>query len=230
MRRHARAPRGFTLVELLVALFVLSLVAVLSWRGLDGMMRTQAQTQERADKVLALQVGLAQWQADLDAIVQLPQQTALQWNGRVLRMTRHSPAGTPEAVVVAAWSLRDTSGQGLWMRWQSPPLTTRAQVEQAWQRADLWSQSQGDAERTGEIAVVPLTQWQLFFFRGDAWTNPQSSDATQTQGQPPPPARPNAAVTLPDGVRALLTLPAGQPVSGVLTLDWVGPRVAAGRP
>ena len=31
--------RGFTLVELLVALFALALLAVLGWRGLDGMVR-----------------------------------------------------------------------------------------------------------------------------------------------------------------------------------------------
>ena len=47
-----RRARGFTLVELLVALFVLSLVAVLSWRGLDGMVRTQSQVQTRADEVM----------------------------------------------------------------------------------------------------------------------------------------------------------------------------------
>ena len=83
-----RGSRGFTLVELLVALFALSLMAVMSWRGLDGMVRAQAQTQTRADDVLALQVGLQQWQADLDAIQQMPQMSALDWNGRVLRMTR----------------------------------------------------------------------------------------------------------------------------------------------
>ena len=33
---------GFTLVELMVALFVLALVAVLSWRGLDGMPSARA--------------------------------------------------------------------------------------------------------------------------------------------------------------------------------------------
>ena len=71
--RAQTLPRGFTLVELLVALFILSLVAVLSWRGLDGMVRAQAATQARADQVLALQVGLAQWNADLEALVPQPQ-------------------------------------------------------------------------------------------------------------------------------------------------------------
>ena len=51
MRRPAR---GFTLIELLVAIAVMALVAILSWRGLDGMVRAQTTTQQRADEVLSL--------------------------------------------------------------------------------------------------------------------------------------------------------------------------------
>ena len=49
----ARSHRGFTLIELMVALFVMSLMAMLGWQGLDGMVRAQARTQERADAVLS---------------------------------------------------------------------------------------------------------------------------------------------------------------------------------
>jgi general secretion pathway protein J len=230
-------PRGFTLVELLVALFVMSLVAVLAWRGLDGMTRTQAATQERADRVLALQVGLAQWSTDLDAVVQVPDRSALDWNGRVLRMTRRAPPGAPAGLVVAAWTLRVVGGQPTWLRWQSVPLASRGELEQAWQRADTWSQTPGDAERAVEVAVTPLVQWQVFFHRGGAWTNPLSSDeptsgtgttspaATGRTGQ----ARSDGSNVLPDGVRAVLTLPAEHPLGGTLTLDWASPRVSGVR-
>ena len=63
-----RRARGFTLVELLVALFALAIMAALSWRGLDGMVRARHMTEARADEVLTLQTGLAQWAADLEAI------------------------------------------------------------------------------------------------------------------------------------------------------------------
>ena len=43
--------RGFTLIELLVAIAILGLVAVLSWRGLDSMVRTQTQTRERSEQL-----------------------------------------------------------------------------------------------------------------------------------------------------------------------------------
>lgn len=220
--------RGFTLVELLVALFVLSLVAILSWRGLDGMTRAQSATQERADQVLSLQVGLAQWQADLDALVQLPQVGALDWNGRVLRITRRASPGAGQGVVVAAWSQRVVNGQGWWLRWQSPLATDRAQVQEAWQRADLWSQSAVEAEREREVQVVPLAQWQLFYFRGNTWSHPLSSDERTGASRAPGTVTP-ATGLVPDGIRLELTLPPGQPVTGLITSDWISPQVAAGK-
>lgn len=220
---RCRPVRGFTLVELLVALFVMALLALMSWRGLDGMARAQALTAARADEVLALQVGLDQWAADLDAMVQLPAQPAIDWNGRVLRLTRRGTAALTDGLRVVAWARRAGDGPGTWLRWQSPPLTTRGQLEQAWQQADIWSQSPGDAQRRGEVAVTPLAEWQIFYYRSDAWTNPLSSDGSA--------ATPAAAGTpaIPDGVRLVLTLPPGQALAGKLTRDWVRPTLGGGK-
>ena len=232
MKRKRRS-RGFTLVELLVALVAMALLAIMSWRGLDGMTRAQAHTEARADEVLTLQVGLSQWAADLDAVIQLPQTAALDWNGRVLRMTRRGTASVTDGMLVVAWTRRIVNGQGTWLRWQSSQVTTRGDLELQWQRADLWSQNPGDEERRGEVAVTPLDDWQIFYFRENAWTNPQSSDASangRIPGAPPaglPPAA--AAPVLPDGVRLVLTLPAGQAISGTLTRDWVRPTLAANK-
>ena len=231
--KPGRTARGFTLVELLVALFAMALLALMSWRGLDGMTRAQAQTEARADEVLALQIGLAQWGADLDAIVKsapLP----LGWNGRVLRMTRRSTVSASEGLLVVAWTRRAVNGTGTWLRWQSPPVTTRGELEEQWQRADLWSLNPGDQERRGEVAVTPLEDWQIFYFRENAWTNPQSSDAA-TGTAPPATAAPNPAnradsATMPDGVRLVLTLPPGQAISGTLTRDWMRPTIGGNKP
>jgi general secretion pathway protein J len=216
--------RGFTLVELLVALFVMALLAALSWRGLDGMVRAKETTEARADDVLTLQVGLQQWTADLDAIEQLYGMKALEWNGRVLRLTRRSTASVTDGVLVVAWTRRDVNGTPMWLRWQAAPVTTRGELEQAWQRADLWAQNPGDEDRAREVAVVPLQDWQIFYFRENAWTNPQSSPVTTDTIL----AAGNAA-QLPDGVRLVLTLPAGRAVSGVITRDWVRPQLGGGK-
>ena len=60
--------RGFTLIEVLVAIGVMALMALMAWRGIDGMLRTQTALQQRSDQIRTLQAGLAQWQADLDQL------------------------------------------------------------------------------------------------------------------------------------------------------------------
>lgn len=224
--------RGFTLVELLVALFAMALLAIMSWQGLDGMTRAQARTASRADEVLSLQVGLSQWGADLDALMQLPQVTALEWNGRVLRLTRRGTASVSDGVLVVGWTRRTVNGVGTWLRWQSPPLTSRGQIEDAWVKADIWSQNPGDEEKLGEVTIAALDEWQIFYFRSDAWTNPLSSDATAASGIPRGLAAaagaPSIAV-IPDGIRLELSLPPGQAISGKLVRDWVRPSVGGGK-
>jgi general secretion pathway protein J len=226
----SRTHRGFTLVELLVALFAMALLAIMSWRGLDGMTRAQSQTEARADEALTLQIGLAQWAADLDALVQLPQATAIEWNGRVLRLTRRSTAAETDGVLVVGWTRRVINGAGTWLRWQSPPVTTRGELATAWQQADTWSQNPGDEQMRREVAVVPLDEWQIFFFREDAWTNPLSSDIQGAgAGAQAPGAAAQPVRVIPDGVRLVLTLPPGQSISGTLTRDWVRPTVGGGK-
>jgi len=217
-----RRARGFTLVELLVALFALALLAALSWRGLDGMMRARTLTEARADEVLALQTGLAQWAADLDAIEEFPGTAALDWNGRVLRLTRQASANGGDGALVVAWTRRD----GEWRRWQSPPVASRGDLETAWVLADQWSQNASESMRRQEVAVVPLEEWQIFYYRSDAWTNPQSSAATQSAT----PASGAAVVNaLPDGVRLVLQLPTGRAIGGQLVRDWVRPTLGGGK-
>ena len=60
--------RGFTLVELLVALVVMAIMAALSWRGLDVMLRSREITQARVDEVASLENVIRQWDSDLDAV------------------------------------------------------------------------------------------------------------------------------------------------------------------
>jgi general secretion pathway protein J len=222
MQRH----RGFTLIELLVAIGVMALMAVLSWRGIDGMVRAQTQLQQRADSVLTLQAGLAQWAADLDALMPLPQTPALDWDGRALRILRRSSSAPGDGLLVVAWSRREVDGTGQWLRWQSLPLTTRGELQTAWAQAAAWGQNPGDAEKKNEVRITPLAHWQVFYFRGDAWTNPLSSDSTATTTGT---ITTLSDLALPDGVRLVLTLPPGEAISGTLTRDWVQPTAGGGK-
>jgi len=216
--------RGFTLIELMVAITILAMIAVLSWRGLDGMLRAQQMTQARADQVLSVQAGLGQWRADLDALIQQPGIAPLDWDGRVLRMTRRSLAAPADGMLVVGWAQRQVDGQNQWVRWQSPPLRTRGDLQTALVRVTTWARNPSDDEKAREIAVLPVTEWQVFYFRGNAWTSALSSEGSTVAG--------NVTATdiaPPEGVRILLTLPANHPLGGVLTLDWNRPTLSGGK-
>jgi len=228
-----RSARGFTLIELLVAITVMALMAVLSWRGVEGMSRAQSQLQTRADDALALQVALSQWRSDLDAMVNLRGTPALDWDGRVLRITRRHALPDPAQLQVVAWTLRSEGAQGTWQRWQSGPLSQRKDWQEAWSRAQTWGQTPSAAERPFEVNVRTLSQWQIFYYRGAAWTNPLSSEgtantATNTPSTPAPSSAPSPAqapAVLPDGIRLVLDLPNGQGLASKITLDWIKPTL-----
>lgn len=216
---------GFTLIELMVAISILAMIAVLSWRGLDGMMRAQQLTQARADQVLSVQAGLGQWRADLDGLIQQPGIAPLDWDGRVLRMTRRSLSAPAEGMLVVGWAQRLIDGQNQWVRWQSPPLRTRGDLQTALLRVSAWARNPSDEEKTREIAVLPVTEWQVFYFRGNAWSSALSSEGSA----PTPPVSTPTDVALPEGVRIVLNLPANHPFSGALTLDWNRPTLSGGK-
>ena len=221
---------GFTLIELLVALALMALMAGLSWRGLDGMTRAQTQLRQNSDDVLTLQSGLAQWGADLDAIAQQPGTPSLDWDGRALRILRRSTTDPAEGLHVVAWSRRGIEGVGQWLRWQSPPLLTRGELALAWRKAALWAQNPSDEDRQREVRIAPLDQWQIFYYRGAAWSNPLSSAGAIQGGSVGGQGQPSSTESaVPEGVRLVLTLAPGKAISGTLTRDWVRPDLGGGK-
>ena len=238
---HRTVPRpasrvgGFTLIELLVALSVMAMLALLSWRSMDSMRRAQDLTQTRSDQVLRLQAAVGQWRADLDALVETGEVEALSFDGRVLRMTRRdSTEGSEQSpgLRVVAWTQMNAplgdAAVPQWQRWQSPPLRQRRELARAWTRAQQWGlgEQQGeDADaRDASLALIPIDQWQLAYYRGATWGNPLSSVGNEAT---------NADTSIsqaPDGVRLTLTLSSGQGLYGPLTLDWVKPTLTPGAP
>ena len=207
--------KGFTLIELLIAITLMAVLAGLSWRGLDSLMRSRDITQAQVNKTAVLQTVLAQWQADLNAIQAVPNiaDAGVLWDGRTLRITRRATTwradGADAGLWVVAWTLRNNQ----WLRWQSPPLQTRAALQQAWANAERWGQTPSSDDAAFETKLIPVEAWQLTYFRGNAWTNPLSSAGSNTsQG------------TLPDAVRLQIDLPASTGVRGRITLDWVRPN------
>lgn len=220
MRRHHAT--GFTLIELLIAIAILAVMTVASWRGIDGMVRAQEQARNYSEEVMVAQAALAQWSTDLNAIEQVAQTTPLEWDGRVLRITRRSSDINEQGLRVVSWTVRNVQGRNFWVRWQSPPARTRQEWQQAWQTAHHTVTNgalNGNADASQPTVLMPVRNWQLLYFRGNSWTNPLSSSSDTG---PADPNRPTS-VALPDGVRLSLELPAPGALSGTLTSDWVNP-------
>ena len=208
MRRRIHRLSGFTLVEVMVALVVMSLMSLLAWRGLDGLLKSRDITQSHLQHSARLQTVVAQWEQDLLALQDSGNAPALSFDGATLRITRQQPAG----MQVVAWSLRNG---GLY-RWEDRPVQTVAALQESLQR----SQQSLSQDKTQLLTIEGVSGWQMFFYRGNGWSNAQSSD---DQASPVAAASAASAAAapprsvLPSGVRMILQFAPGSEFSGSLT-------------
>lgn len=228
---------GLTLVELLVAFSILGLMALMGWRALDALARVQDSARQRSGHGLALESGLLQWRTDLDALQESGMASAVDFNGQVLRITRRS-ALDDASLMLVAWALRLDSARGVtWQRWVSSPLRTRGELRRAWLDAGEWARTGpfGQPAARGGAIVVPASEWQLFYFRDNAWSHAQSSarrvaepaGADDSRGGDPV-AADTPLQPPPDAVRLVLTLPpqSGSALAGRIVSDWLRPTLA----
>ncbi len=156
--------RGFTLIEVLVALAIMAVMAGMAWRGIDAVLRSREISQAKLDQVAKLQTVLAQWEQDLAQLQNSQLVPALAFDGANLRFTRR----TEQGLQVVVWSLVD----GQWQRWASTPATTQAGLYDAYQRSLLPLGQRAGALRT----LDGLQEWLVYFYRDNGWSNAQSSD------------------------------------------------------
>jgi len=190
-----RKAAGFTLVEVLVALLIMAILSTMAWQGVDGMVRARDASQAAAERTLRLTTVMAQWEQDLSTLYDSSNVPTLNFDGANLRLARF----TPDGAQIVVWSLRE----GVWRRWASPAVRRAFDLQQAW----LMSQQLIGNEDQQVQLLDGATEWQLYFFRGNAWSNAQSS-AGVTQTPAPSPALPpglTARGALPSGVRLVLS-------------------------
>lgn len=228
-RHRARRTAGFTLIEVLVALFIMALMSAMAWQGVDAIARSRESTQARMDRLLRLQTVLAQWEADVREVVDTQVVPGLNFDGATLRLTRRQPDG----VQVVAWTLRG----GSLYRWSMPAATGLDTLQDGWMRSyQLLGNEPGTLKMLEQVA-----QWQLFVFltSSNGWSNAQSSgDVAQAPAAPtePPPPEPGASGAgngvvsvappvavnhdaLPDGLRLVVQFAPGGAADGTLTRE-----------
>jgi len=137
--------RGFTLLELLVAITVLAVVSLIAWRGLDVLVATRERLEPEGERARGLLTLFGQLDRDLAAAAPPAligeRRPSVQWTqgtdgNAVIELLRVSPAtsdGTNQASRVR-WSLEE----GRVLRRASPPsLTFDAAPEDTWQTTPL---------------------------------------------------------------------------------------------
>jgi general secretion pathway protein J len=207
-------PRGFTLVEVLVALFVMALMAGMAWRGIDGMAKARTIGQQRMEQTLRLDTVITQWEQDFAALYDSRGSVpALSFDGATARLTRRTDTG----VQLVAWSVRE----GEWLRWSGPVVTRVNELQDSFLRSQ---QLLGNEPRQLH-ALQGVTAWQLYCFRNNGWSNCQSSNDVVATPSPAASAPEGAATrqVLPTGVRMVLTF-SGQPLQGTLTRELMLPQ------
>lgn len=220
--------RGFTLVEVLVALVIMAVIAVMGWQGVDSMARSRDIGNAASERALRLSTVVAQWEQDLGAVYDSPQVPGLAFDGASLRLVRRSEGG----VQVVVWSVQG----GVWRRWPGPVVQRAAELQQAW-----LSSQQLQGSEAGQLPLLDgVREWQLYFWRGQGWSNAQSSgdlvdEAPAVVAAPAAPAAsgasaptggasaPVVAITaaprrtrLPAGVRLQIDLPEGRLLRDVM--------------
>jgi len=208
-----RRSAGFTLVEVLVAMVVMALMSLMAWQGVDGIARTRESNQVRLEQTLRLETVVAQWEQDLAALQETGAVPALRCDGQSVRLTRRTQGG----MQVVLWSLRPEAHGAVWQRWGGPATTTTHGLQESWLRSQQFQGSEDGQLR----ALEGLDSWQVYFYRGNGWSNCQSSDdLTPVSPVAASPAASAAAhVALPSGVRIVLAFAPGSGLNGNLTRD-----------
>jgi general secretion pathway protein J len=187
--------RGFTLVELLVAISILAIVAVLGWRGLDGIVRARGALAEQMETTRGMQLAFAQMQSDCDHIAgraALDQRPYLLTANNGFTLVREVfNENQPVQLQVVAYRIVN----GVLVRRESNMTRDLVQLDALWQAAIT------DADTGGAVALQSgLAGMQVLVWQNNAWR-----PAVTTSTAPPPPGAPPTA-TDPRGLQVALQL------------------------
>lgn len=184
--------RGFTLLELLVAITVLSLVSLISWRGLESLISTRARLDPEVDEIRAMITAFGQLELDASQVIN-PTFVPLgvpaisvrgAANQAVLELVRFAAvsAEQPSAIQTVVYELRD----GTLTRQSSPAVRTIGAAAAAAQVA---------APPSSAALLSGLSSFQIRVWRaGQGWADPVVGAAGDPQ-------RPQAA---PEGLEITL--------------------------
>lgn len=192
-----RRPRtGFTLVELLIAITILSFIAVIGWRGLDSILRSRAALTTEMTQLRGLQLAFSQLQSDCEHIVAtggLNNRTTLSIDPERLTMIRTVTADNqPSRYQVIAYRVK----AGVLTRRESPATRDLIELDALW-----------DSILADKDSIVPVTlQTGITGMAVQVWYSDNPGWRTQTSNGLKPSATPGAPVAVATGLEVALQI------------------------
>ncbi len=201
---------GFTLLELLVAITVLSLVSLLAWRGLDSLVNTRERLEPEGEQVRALLALFGQLERDL-AHVAMPEFFALDRppvavrsssQGPVLEIVRIAPPGSDPSTQVQTVFYRVDDAALLR---QATPAARRIGPVQA--------ENLQNVRLLPQVRAMRIRVWR----DGLGWTDPVGAVGVPAPAPAPPGAAASPArAALPAGVEVVIERSDGRTYRRVL--------------
>lgn len=160
MRRRPATGRGFTLVELLVAISILAIVAVLGWRGLDGIVRARSSLTAQMETTRGMQLAFAQLQSDCEHITRPEvlngRPFLLTGNDRITLVREVFTENQPSRLQVVAYRVIN----GTLMRRESNVTRDLAELDALWQAYTSDTDTSGAVALQGGVAGMQVLVWQ----------------------------------------------------------------------
>ncbi|NMM37423.1 MAG: prepilin-type N-terminal cleavage/methylation domain-containing protein [Glaciimonas sp.] len=175
--KHNRC--GFTLIELLVAISILAIVAVLGWRGLDGIVRARVALTAELEQTRGLQLAFAQLQSDAEHFTRasdIGRPTLAAQDGRLTLIRAVYADDQPSRLQVVAYRILN----GELIRRESIATRDLSALDALWKN----SISGTDADTPAVVlqsAVSGMTL-RLWWNDGAGWRIDQGSATTAASG------------------------------------------------